>query len=91
VQLSNNARKLITLDDVLADAGRLHRQTGRPIIYLSHMPIDPDTNYRRKMMYDYQTWVTPDAAKRFLSSTRLIARLRPSGMDENYDVYLYPR
>lgn len=91
VQLSNNARKLLTLDDVLADADHLYRRTGRPIIFLSHMPIQPNTNYRRKMMYNYQTAVTPDAARRFLSSTRLIARLRPSGMDENYDVYLYPR
>jgi hypothetical protein len=91
VQLSNRARKLLTLDDVLADADRLHRQTGRPVLFLSHMPIQPNTSYRRKMMYDYATSVTPDAAKRFLSSTRLIAHLRPSGMDENYDVYLYPR
>ena len=89
--LSSKARKLLTLDDVLADADRLHRQTGRPIIYLSHLPVSPDTNYRRKMMYNYQTVVTADAAKRFLSSTRFIARLRPSGMDENYDVYTYPR
>ena len=91
VQLSNNARKLITLDDVLADADRLHRQTGRPILYLSHMPLQEGTRYRRNTMYNYETSVTPDAAKRFLLSTRLVARLRPSGMDENYDVYLYPR
>jgi hypothetical protein len=91
VLLTNKARKLLTLDDVLADADRLRRQTGRPIIYLSHLPVEPNTNSRRKVMYNYQTVVTPDAAKRFLSATRLIARLRPSGMDENYDVYLYPR
>ena len=91
VTLTNKARKLLTLDDVLADADRLHRQTGRPIIFLSHLLVQPDTNYRRKVMYNYQTVVTPGAAKRFLASTRLIARLRPSGMDENYDAYLYPR
>jgi hypothetical protein len=53
--------------------------------------LEPDTNVRHKMMFDYFTVVTPASAKRFLASTRLIARLRPSGMDENYDVYVYPR
>ena len=91
VVLTNKAKKLITLDDVLADADRLHRQTGRPVIFLSHLPVEPNSSYRRKLMYNYQTIVTPDSAKRLLASTRLIARLRPSGMDENYDVYLYPR
>lgn len=91
VRLSNDARRLLTLDDVLADADRLHRRTGRPIVFLSHLDLARDTNVRRKMMYDYYTVVTPESAKRFLASTRLIARLRPSGMDENYDVYLYPR
>lgn len=91
VRLSNQARKLLTLDDVLADAARLHRQTGRPIVFLSHMKLQADTNVRQKMMFDYYTVVTPVDAKRFLTSTRLIARLRPSGMDENYDVYVYPR
>jgi len=91
VRISNNARKLLTLEEVLADADRLHRQTGRPVVFLSHLGLQPDTNVRQKAMYDYYTIVTPASAKRFLASTRLIARLRPSGMDENYDVYLYPR
>jgi hypothetical protein len=91
VRLSNQARRFLTLDDVLADADRLHRQTGRPVVFLSHLQLEPDTNVRHKMMFDYFTVVTPASAKRFLASTRLIARLRPSGMDENYDVYVYPR
>jgi hypothetical protein len=58
---------------------------------LSHIALRRDINVREKVMYDYYTVVTPASAERFLASTRLIARLRPSGMDENYDVYLYPR
>jgi hypothetical protein len=91
VRLSNDARRVLTLDDILADADRLHRQTGRPIIFLSHIALRRDINVREKVMYDYYTVVTPASAERFLASTRLIARLHPSGMDENYDVYLYPR
>lgn len=91
VRLSNDARKQLTLDDILADADRLHRETGRPVVFLDHMKLQPDTNVRRKAMYDYYTTVTPAGAKHFLSSTRLIAKLRPSDTDENYDVYVYPR
>ena len=90
-QLSNKARKLLTLDDVLSDAKRLHRQTGRPILFLSHLELTPTTTLRQTMMYNDETLVTPDAARRFLLETRMIARLRPSGTDENYDVFVYPR
>ena len=89
--LSNNARQLLTLDDILGDAERLHLKTGRPIVFLSHLELSPTTNVRRKMMYNDETLVTPEAARRFLLATRIIARLRPSGTDENYDVYVYPR
>ena len=35
---------MITPDDVLNDAKRLHRQTGRPIVFLSRMEF---TDWRR--------------------------------------------
>jgi hypothetical protein len=91
VQLSNHARRLLTLDHILGDARRLHRTTGRPVLFLSHLELRPETDVREKMMYNDETLVTPEAARQFLASTRLIARLRPSRTDENYDVYLYPR
>ena len=90
-QFSNNARQLLTLDDILGDAKRLHLKTGRPVVFLSHLELSPTTNVRRTMMYNDETLVTPEAARRFLLATRMIARLRPSGTDENYDVYVYPR
>lgn len=90
-QLSSNVRHLLTLDDILADAKRLHQKTGRPILFLSHLEIAPGTNLRKSMMYDDETIVTSDAARRFLSSTRLVVKLRPAGIDESYDVFVYPR
>lgn len=90
-QLSDHVRRLLTFDDILADADRLHRQTGRPIVFMSYLPLPPRQRYHQTMMYHDQTVVDPQAVKRFLSSTRLIARLRGSGTDENYDLYLYPR
>lgn len=90
-RLTNDARRLLTLDDILTDADRLHRQTGRPVVFMSHLELTPETKLRRAMMYNDETVVTPEAAKRFLGATRLVARLRPSGMDENYDLYVYPR
>jgi hypothetical protein len=76
---------------VLADAERLHRQTGRPIVFLSHLDLRAEQRGRHMMMYEDVTDVTPDAARRLQSSMRLVARLRPAGTDEDYDVYVYPR
>jgi hypothetical protein len=42
-------------------------------------------------MYKDETMTNPDSVRRFESSTRLVAALRPAGTDETYDVYVYPR
>lgn len=91
-QLSRNARRLLTLDDVLADADRLHRTTGRPIVFMSHLSLPPAGAGTRRvnMMYHDDTLLDPSSASRFLSSTRLVARLRGAGTDEDYDLYVYP-
>lgn len=92
VRLSENARRELTLDDVLADAKRLHARTGRPIVFLSHLRLLPDRKQRIFMMFDDATTTTPDSVKRFLASTRHVATLRGLQLvDENYDVYVYPR
>jgi hypothetical protein len=92
VRLTRNARVDLTLDEVLADANRLHRQTGRPIVFLSHLRLRTDKATRTGVMFEDATILTPDSVRRFLSSTRHIATLRGSQMgDENYDVFVYPR
>lgn len=91
VQFTTKGRQLLTLDDILGEAERLHQRTGRPVVFLSHLELTPDATIRKPMMYDFDTVITPDAAKRFLASTRLVAKLRSAGTDEDYDVYVYPR
>jgi hypothetical protein len=91
-RLSRGARRELSLDNVLADADRLHRTTGRPIVFLSHVRLQGDIAERPFVMYDYVTSVTPENHKRFLSSMRQIATLRGLELgDEKYDVYVYPR
>jgi hypothetical protein len=91
VRLSRSLRRQLTMDDVLTDAERLHRQTGRPIVFLSHLELQAKRPAHYVMIYEDQTILTPESVDRFLSSTRLLARLRPAGTDEDYDVYVYPR
>lgn len=90
-RLTDNARRLLSLDDILADAERLHRETGRPVVFMSHVQLPPERRYHQAMMYHDETVFDPESARRFLSSTRRIASLRGSGTDENYDLYLYPK
>ncbi|MFL6721152.1 MAG: hypothetical protein ACJ8FT_05015 [Sphingomonas sp.] len=90
--LTRDARQKLTLDDVLADAERLHRQTGRPIVFLCHLPIPHDNKDHFYAMFGYETDLKRDSVKRFLASTRHIATLRGLHMgDEIYDVFVYPR
>ena len=92
VRLSRDSRRELTLDDVLLDAERLHRQTGRPIVFLSHLPLRADKSYRKSVMFHDETILTPESVKRFLSSTRHVATLRGLELgDENYDMFVYPR
>jgi hypothetical protein len=89
--LSRSGRRELSLDDVLADADRLHRSSRRPVVFLSHLELQDLRPERRLMMYDLATSTTPESVRRFRQGTRLIARLRPAVTDEAYDVYVYPR
>lgn len=91
-RLSENARHDLTLDEVLADARTLHLQTGRPIVFLSHVPLQAVRPQRTPVMFDYSTTMTPDGVQRFRAATRQIASLRGLEIgDEAYDVFVYPR
>lgn len=89
--LVRNSRSELTLDHVLADATRLHRQTGRPIVYLSKVDLERHTRGRFASMFHNVMVLTPESRARFRASTRHVARLRPAGSDERYDVYVFPR
>lgn len=91
VHLVKNARVELSLTDVLADAQRLHQATGRPVVFLSHMRLQDRHEETKRVMFRDETTLRPDEVRRFWSATRLVAKLRPSESDEEYDVYVYPR
>jgi hypothetical protein len=88
--LTRKGREDLTLSDILSDAEMLHRATGRPIIFLESVGLGRPA-VRKKVMYDRTTTITAPDVERFRRSMRLVARLRPSVMAEDYDVYVYPR
>ena len=91
VRLSRRGRLDLTLDDILADADRLHRRSGRPIIILTRLRLLEPVHGRHTMMYDSTTTVTPDGLQRFRASTGHLASLRRAVTDETYDVFVYPK
>lgn len=90
VKLTRKARQRLTLDDVLSDAQLLNDKTGRPVVFLSHMPLTAREE-TRLMMFGDMTSITPASYKRFAASFKLVAHLWPAGGDEAYDVYVFPR
>jgi hypothetical protein len=91
VRLATNGRHLLSLADVLADARQLHDRTGRPVVFLSHDKLQDKREEKSAAMFRDGTILRPEEVRRFWSSTRLVARLRPAASDEEYDVYVYPR
>jgi len=91
VRLSTKARHELGLVDFLADAQRLHQLTGRPVVFLSQIKLQDRREERIEVMFRVATVLRPNEVRRFWSSTRLVARLRPAASDEDYDVYVYPR
>ena len=74
-----------------ADAEKLHRETGRPVVFLSPLELQDKRVQKSRVMFGDATILRPDEVRRFWASTRLVAKLRPSASDEDYDVYVYPR
>ena len=91
VRLRATDRRYMPIDAVLSDAERLHRQTGRPIVFLTHHPLETGRPEHYVTMYDDETAIDPQSVARFRSSTRMVGRLWPAGTDETYEVYVYPR
>jgi hypothetical protein len=91
VRLARNSRHELHMDDILADAERLHSRTGRPIVFLANLKLDDRRKRKFHVLFRDATVLEPEQVQRFKASTRLIARLRPAGLDEDYDVYVYPR
>ena len=91
VRLAKDARHQLSLTDILGDAERLHRQTGRPVVFLSHAKLQDRHPSNFAVMFYDRTRMTPEEVRKFESATRLVARLRPAMGDEDYDMYVYPR
>jgi hypothetical protein len=91
VRLTRDARRELTLDDILADAEKLNKATGRPIVILSRLRLRSITKRRQMVLFSQATIVTPDNLRRFRASTRRVASYPQAGTDESYDVFVYPR
>lgn len=89
VHFTRNARLDLSLDEILSDARRIAGETGRPVVIALRPKPDP-TQPARSIPEGYLgTFHTdPEQDRRFLASTRLLARFGPAITDESYDVYL---
>lgn len=87
--ISRRDRQRISLEDILADADRLHRRYGRPIVILLHADLQNSGAGPHASLFRDSTVLTPGGVRHFLASTRLVARLRPAITDESYDFYVY--
>lgn len=90
--LSSAGIKVLTLDTILAQAKRLHDQTGKPVVIALMLPIDYLKTPRKwDLIFGKSTVITKDGVIRFNRETRHIATLRRAAIDEVYDVYVFPR
>jgi hypothetical protein len=90
VKFTRHARLRLDLDDILADARRLHRDTGKPIVILLKQKIDPSQPsraYREGLNWELVT--TPAQVRAFQAATRHVAGFGPALSDESFEVYVF--
>jgi hypothetical protein len=90
VRLTRGSRPHIRLDDLLSEARRLVRETGRPAVILTqhrlNLSAPPETV---RHMFGAATYsVDPDQIRRFFAATRRIGQMGPAVTAESYDIYL---
>jgi hypothetical protein len=89
VHFTRKGRLQLSLDDVLTSARSLRLQTGKPVLILLTVRLDP--SLPRQVYTEVFGWefiTTPAEVRTFQASTRLIERFAPASTDESYDVYI---
>ena len=88
VHFTRKARLDLSLGDVMTNAARLRKETGRPVVILLSHEIDPSLPAKvYQEAYDWTFSVTPEQARAFQSSTRLLKHRAPAETSEEYYVY----
>ncbi len=79
-----------SLTDILSDAERIHRETGRPVIILLGDRLDTVTAPQRlKESYDWILTTTPEEIQTFKREAHLLSHFGPvSERDETFDAYV---
>jgi hypothetical protein len=92
VRFTKNARLSLNLDDILATAGKLRVESGKPVLILLAQRLDPARPTQLyNEGYNWELHTTPEQVRGFLASTQLIARFALAKTDESFDVYLFDR
>ena len=86
---TRQAQMDLSLGDVLANAVRLRRETGKPVVILLRAPADPSLPTKEyDEGYGWKMTVTPDQAQAFQHATRLLGHYSGlAGSGEDYDIY----
>lgn len=90
VHFTKNSRLELSMGDILDDAERIAAETGKPVVIALRYepdPNQPERSVREGYLGTFHTDAEQD--RRFLASTRLLARFGPAITDETYGVYLY--
>ena len=88
VRFTRKAQLELSLGDVLTTGQRLRQETGRPVVILLEHEIDPSLPAQKyKEGYDWTFTVTPEQARAFQLSTRLLKHRAPAETSEEYYAY----
>lgn len=89
VAFTRAAVRDLRLGDMLATARGLHARTGRPVVILMQLKLDPRepaATWRQGYLGTIRT--TPAEVRDFLAATRVLSRFGEAVTDEYYDVYV---
>jgi hypothetical protein len=87
VSMTRTTQVVLSLDDLMALADRLHGETGKTIVLALSHRMDPAGPYSLWVSYRRSFVFTADSLKRFRERAQLVADLRAPAGDENFMVY----
>jgi len=91
VLFTTASRQRYSLGDVLATAGRLEAQTGRPVILAIGHPLNPEGPFEIPVGYKRVFEYSPKSLHELAARTTKLAVFDQALGDENYAVYLVNR
>jgi hypothetical protein len=89
VSFTDASRPVLSLDELMAEATRLRRETGKPVVIVMGHELRPEGPFTLPAGFKNTFVCSPTSLGAFLAGAERLVRFDGAARDENYTVYLW--